>query len=134
LGLGEKLLDRYNKFIKFESDEIEDRLFKLTETLGHYQSIYYTLKQKHTKYSFKLDRNWQEKYLYYKNEFNIVLNNSEIKQFIEKDLEYLTIKESLAEVTDLLEQVELVLKGLDGMSWNLKSLIEWRKFQAGQFN
>ena len=79
-----------------------------------------------------LDRSWQEKYLYYKNEFNITLNNAEIKSFIEKDLEYLEKKMKLQEVTDLLEQIELVLKGLDSFQWTIKNLIDWQKFQAGE--
>ena len=127
-----KLFDKYNEFIKFEIHEIDDRLQKHTEMLGFYQSAYFTIKQKHTKYSFDLDRSWQEKYLYYKNEFNITLNNAEIKSFIEKDLEYLEKKMKLQEVTDLLEQIELVLKGLDSFQWTIKNLIDWQKFQAGE--
>ena len=133
MGLIEKLFDKYNEFIKFETIDIEDRLRRHTEILGFYQSTFYTMKQKHTKYSFELDRQWQEKYLYYKNEFNIVLNNNEIKSFIEKDLEYLEIKRKLQEVTDILEQIELILKGLDSMRWTIKSIIDWEKFKAGQF-
>ena len=129
----EKLFEKYEKFIKFENKDISERLSKHTEVLGYYQSAYYTLKQKHTKYSFELDRQWQEKYLYYKNEFNIVLNNSEIKSFIEKDLEYLIVKKKLQEVTDVLEQIELVLKGLDSMRWTIKSIIDWEMFQNGKF-
>jgi len=127
----EKLFEKYNEFIKFDTSDIDDRLRKHTEILGYYQSAYYTIKQKHTKYSFELDRKWQEKYLYYKNEFNITLNNSEIKSFIEKDLDYLETKKKLQEVTDLLEQIEIVLKGLDSMRWTMKSIIDWEKFKQG---
>ena len=129
----EKLFEKYNEFIKFENKDIDDRLRKHTEVLGYYQSAFYTIKQKHTKYGFELDRKWQEKYLYYKNEFNLTLNNNEIKSFIEKDLEYLGIKENLQGVTDLLDQIEITLKGLDSMRWTIKSIIDWEKFKAGQF-
>jgi len=130
----EKLFDRYNEFIKFEIKDISERLRKHTEILGYYQSLFFTIKQKHTKYSFELDRKWQERYLYYKNEFNFSLSNSEIKSFIEKDNEYIAIKEKLQMVTDLLEQIELVLKGLDSMKWTIKSLIDWEMFKGGKFN
>ena len=131
MGLNEKLFEKYNEFIKFEITDIDERLRKHTEVMGYYQSAFYTIKQKHTKYSFELDRSWQEKYLYYKNEFNITLNNAEIKSFIEKDLEYLETKKKLQEVTDLLEQIEMTLKGLESMRWTIKSIIDWQKFQAG---
>ena len=127
----DKIFEKYNEFIKFGVEDIDDRLRRHTEILGYYQSVYFTLKQKHTRYSFQLDRKWQEKYLYYKNEFNITLNNSEIKSFIEKDLEYLELKEKLQNVTDLLDQVELALKGLDSMRWAIKSLIDWERFKQG---
>ena len=130
----EKLFEKYNEFIKFDTKDIDDRLRKHTEVLGYYQSAFYTIKQKHTKYGFELDRAWQEKYLYYKNEFNITLNNNEIKGFIEKDLEYLDIKQKLQEVTDLLDQIEITLKGLDSMRWTIKSIIDWEKFRGGQYN
>jgi len=127
------IFQKYNEFIKFEMHEIQDRLLRHTEILGFYQSAFFTLKQKHTKYSFELDKNWQEKFLYYKNDFKISLNNTEIKGFIEKDLEFLEKKKKLQEVTDLLEQIELTLKGLDSMKWTLKSLIDWEKFRAGLY-
>jgi hypothetical protein len=80
-----------------------------------------------------LDRAWQEKYLYYKNEFNIVLNNAEIKQFIEKDSEYIDLKEKLVSYQNILERIEDMLKGLDSMKWTIKSLIDWEKFKAGEY-
>ena len=127
------LFVKYNEFIEFETQQIELRLQELPSMIGYYQDIFYTLKQKHTKYQHETDCKWQEKYLYYKNDFNFTLNNAEIKSFIEKDLEYLTLKLKTQKVVDVLEQVEIVLKGLDSMSWTIKNLIEWKKFQAGEF-
>ncbi len=129
----EKVFEKYYDFIKFDTTDIADRLRKHTEILGFYQSMYYNIKKKHTTYSFELDNKWQERFLYYKNDFNYTLNNAEIKSFIEKDYEYLMIKKKLQEVTDLLEQIEIVLKGLDSMRWTLKSIIDWEKFKAGDF-
>jgi hypothetical protein len=101
--------------------------------LGYYQSLFYNIKTKYTRAQFKLDRAWQEKYLYYKNEFNIVLNNAEIKQFIEKDSEYIDLKEKLVSYQNILERIEDMLKGLDSMKWTIKSLIDWEKFKAGEY-
>lgn len=129
----DKIFDRYNKFIEYEFSDISERLLGMPSIIGYYQSIYFTLKKKFDLYSIKLDRKWQEKYLYYKNEFNITLNNTEIKQFIEKDLEYLDIKESLQNVKTVLEQVEQTLKGLDTMQWTLKTTVEWEKFKQGSY-
>ena len=129
-----KLFDKYNVFISYEENQIEERLHRIPEMIGYYQNLFYTLQTKHTKYRFELDRTWQEKYLYYKNDFNFTLSNSEIKIFIDKDLEYMNLKQKLQEVTDTLNQTEIVLKGLKDMSWSLKTLIDWKKFQMGVFN
>ena len=125
------LMKKYQDFIVFDQSEIEIRLNHLPAMLGFYQDIYYQIRKKHTKYNFELDGKWTERYLYYKNEFRIALNNNEIKSFVEKDLEYLDLRKKLAEVDDMLHQVEVILKGLDSMGWTLKNMIDWKKFQAG---
>jgi len=129
----EKLFEKYNEFIIFELKDIDRKLIEINGVVGYYQSAFFTLKKKFDLYSIKLDRKWQEKYLYYKNEFNFNLNNTEIKQFIEKDAEYLDLKESLQKVKTLVEQVELTLKGLDSMGWQLKTLVDWEKFKQGNY-
>ncbi len=131
--LEETLFVKYNEFIDFELKEVDRKLLELTGVIGYYQSAYFTLKKKFDLYSIKLDRMWTEKYLYYKNEYNISLNNTEIKQFIEKDLEYLDQKEKLQVVKTLVEQVEMTLKGLDSMGWQLKTVVEWEKFKQGRY-
>ncbi|MCK5538566.1 MAG: recombination mediator protein UvsY [Bacteroidales bacterium] len=127
------LFDKYNSFVKFEVNQIDQRLTDLPSVVSYYQSMFYTLKSKHTKNQHELDSKWQEKYMYYKTDYNISLTNAEIKSFIEKDLEYLEIKFRLRKITDVLEQVELVLKGLDNMRWTIHDLISWEKFKQGEF-
>jgi hypothetical protein len=128
----EQLSKKYFDFIEFEISDISERLNKLPSVVGYYQSIYFNLKPKHSKYSLEMDRKWKELYLYYKNEFNIVLNNNEIKQFIEKDLDYLDIKEKLKNVEDIMGSLEEIIKGLDNFRWTIKSLIDWEQFKAGK--
>ena len=128
----EQLQKRYFRFIEFEIKDISERLNELPAVVGHYQSAYFQLKTKHSKYSFAVDRKWQELYLYYKNEFNIVLNNSEIKQFIDKDLEYLDLKEKLHNVESIMGSIEDIIKGLDNFRWTVKNLTEWEMFKAGK--
>jgi len=127
----EQLSKRYFRFIEFEIGDISARLLELPAVVGHYQSAYFVLKSKHTKYSFELDRKWQELYLYYKNEFNIVLNNSEIKSFIEKDLDYLDVKEKLHKVESVMGSIEEIIKGLDNFRWTVQNLTKWEAFKAG---
>lgn len=128
------LYEKYNNFIKFDQTQIEDRLQKIPSMIGYYQDMYHTVRKKHTKYGFELDRKWTERFLYYRNEYKIALNNNEIKSFVEKDLEYMEIRKKLAEVDDILSQLEMTLKSLDNMGWTLKNLIEWKKFQAGMLS
>jgi len=67
------------------------------------------------------------------NDFDFALSNTEIKQFIEKDLEILELKDKLQKVEIMLQKIEDVLKGLDNFRWTIKSLIDWENFKAGNF-
>lgn len=129
--MDEPLFQKYKEFIEFEIKDISQRLHELPSVIGYYQSAYFALKSKHTKYSIELDRMWQARYMYYKNEFNIVLNNSEIKSFIEKDLEYLDVKDKLLKVHVTMENIESIIDALNNMRWTIKSLIDWEMFKAG---
>ena len=127
------IFDKYYQFIEFETSEIDERLTQLPSIIGFYQDAFYTLKQKHTKYQYEKDSKWQERYLYYKNEFNFTLTNNEIKSFIEKDIEYLDLKLKVQKVIDVLEQIEAILKSLDNLRWTIHDLISWEKFKQGEF-
>ena len=129
----EKLFDRYNEFIEFDIPQISERLIKLPAMLGHYQGIYFEVRKRHNKSLIDMDKKWQEKYRYYKIEYSISLNNNEIKTFIERDLEYIDLKERERNLDNVLNRVEQCLKSLDSMSWTLKNLVEWEKFKAGNF-
>ncbi len=126
------IFDKYYEFIEFEIIQLDEKLLQLPSVIGFYQDIFFTLKQKHTKYLHDKDCRWTERYMYYKNDFNFSLTNAEIKSFIEKDLEYLELKLKVQKVTDVLEQVEIILKGLDNFRWTIQNLITWQKFQAGE--
>jgi hypothetical protein len=130
----EKIFQKYEEFVKFEVEDISDRLLKLPEIVAYYQEIYFSVSKKLQKLRFELDKKWQERFLYYKTEFNISLSSSEIKTFIERDLEYIDIKEKIAALELLLTKIEEVLKALDNMRWTIKSLIDWEKFKAGDFH
>jgi len=129
------VFDRYFKFMEnLQVSDIDEKLLELPAQTGFYQNIYFELKNKYQQYDISIERKWMEKYLYYKNEFEFTLTNTEIKQFIEKDLEVLDLKDKLANVEIMLQKTESVLKGLDNFRWTLKSLIDWEQFKAGKFN
>ncbi len=129
----DSLFDKYQEFIEFEISQIDEKLTKLPSMIGHYQNIFYTLKKKHTKYQHEKDSKWTEKYLYFKNDFNFTLTNAEIKAFIEKDIEYLELKLKVQNIVNVLEQTEIVLKGLDNFRWTIHDLIAWEKFKQADF-
>lgn len=130
----ENVFERYFNFVNnFQVSDIDRKLVELPGMTGHYQNIYFELKNKYQQYDMAIDRKWTEKYLYYKNEFEFTLSNTEIKQFIEKDLEMLDLKDKLQKVELMLQKSEDVLKGLDNFRWSIKSLVDWENFKAGNF-
>jgi len=126
------LFKKYNDFIKdIEIFNISEKLIELPKIIAFYQNYYFTFKDKFYKLQNEIEKKWTEKYIYYKNDFDFSLTNSEIKQFIEKDLEMLDLKYKLNQIKGILEKFEESLKNLDGIKWTLKTLVEWEKFKSG---
>ena len=115
----------------FNEKNIKD---KLKTIANEYEKILFQIKHKKNElinlYK-KLDNFWMEKYLYYKNDFPISLKNNEIKDFIEKDKEYIDLKYKIKEFENDLEYLEKHLKNIESFRWDIKLFIEWKKLELG---
>jgi hypothetical protein len=74
---------------------------------------------------------WQGKYKQYKYEFDISLNHSEIKTFLDKDNELLAKLVEVKKLRDFANFLEEAMKNINQLRWDIKNYIEWKHFQKG---
>lgn len=127
----EKLFRKYNEFVEYNLTNIDKKLLELPLVVSHYQNLFYSMQAKLDEYDAQKAELWQAKYLYYKHQFDHALSNTEIKQFIERDLEVINIIRKMNVVRLIASRAEDTIKSLREFSWTLKHLIEYEKFKAG---
>lgn len=125
------IFDKYEKFIVYDLTNINNKLLELPGIVSYYQNIFFSMQDKLDDYDYKRSAKWQEKFLYYKNEFDFALSTSEIKQFIERDVEIIDLNRKIARVKLIANRSEDTIKSLREFSWTLKHLIEYEKFKVG---
>jgi hypothetical protein len=125
---------KYEEFIIYDMTNLTHKLLELPGLVSYYQNVFYDMQNKLDTYEYQRAQKWQEKYIYYKNDFDFSLTNTEIKQFIERDVEILELIRKIARVKLIANRAEDTIKSLREFSWTIKHLIEWQKFQAGIVN
>jgi hypothetical protein len=127
----DSMFKRYNDFVEYDLSNIDRKLLELPLIVSHYQNLFYNMQHKLDNYETQKAEMWQSKFLYYKNDFGHILNNTEIKQFIERDYEVLDIIRKMNVVRLIANRCEETIKSLRDFSWTIKNLIEYEKFKVG---
>jgi hypothetical protein len=130
----EKLFKKYNDFVVYDLTILDKKLLELPLIISHYQNLFYSMQAKLDEYDAQKAEMWQAKYLYYKHQFDHALSHTEIKVFIERDLEVINITRKMNIVRLIASRAEDTIKSLREFSWTLKHLLEFEKFKAGIVN
>jgi len=110
---------------------LSNKLIQLPYIIIKFQKKIFLLRKKIKDTSLEIDKIYQKKYLYYKNDFNFTLKDSEIKNFIERDVDILEKRKDLDKVEVAYENLMDIIKSLDNVRWTIKSIIDNEKFKAG---
>lgn len=127
----EDIRRRYTEFLQWNKDNLDEKIMNISAEYAYFQSLYYETAKKHTIAQKVHDDLWQGKYKYYKFEFDMNLNHTEIKTFLEKDNELIEKLVEVRKLKDLLHFLEEAMKNINQLRWDIKSFIDWKKFQAG---
>lgn len=127
-----ELQEEYLVDIKWEFSKVEKYLQLLPSTIAKYQNIWLRYKKQLDKTEIEFDDLWISRFTYYKNDFDIKLSNSEIKDFINKDVELNNIRKKQKYLITAIEFVEKCMKNLDSIRWDIKNVIEYNKFINGE--
>lgn len=127
----EDIRERYINFMHWDKDSVDIKLISISGEYAYFQNLYYETSKKLTTAQHAHDELWQGKYKQYKFEFDISLTHNEIKTFLEKDNDLLAKLVEVKKLRDLANFLEECLKNINQLRWDIKSFIDWKKFQAG---
>ena len=127
----EDIRKRYINFMHWDKDSVDIKLINISGEYAYFQNLYYETSKKLTIAQQAHDELWQGKYKQYKFEFDISLTHNEIKTFLEKDNDLLAKLVEVKKLRDLANFLEECLKNINQLRWDIKSFIDWKKFQAG---
>ena len=83
----DELKEQYEEDIKWEFNDIPVFMSTISLKIAKYQKLWMELRNKHDKIEKEYNDLWITRFMWYKQEFDITLSNSEIKVFLEKDKE-----------------------------------------------
>ena len=127
----EKIRERYRTFLAWDSTNIQERIAAIANEYAYFQTMYFHTSKAHTEIEKEIDTLWQGKYKFYRHEFDDKLNPSEIKGFIDKDLDILSLRGKMSNHKTYLTFFEECMKNLNNMRWDIKSYIDYMKFKSG---
>jgi hypothetical protein len=127
----EAIRKRYLEFLKWDDKSVDLKIIQIAGEYAYYQSLYYETSKKMTLAQKDHDDLWQGKYKQYKYEFDISLNHSEIKTFLDKDNELLAKLVEVKKLRDFANFLEEAMKNINQLRWDIKNYIEWKHFQKG---
>ncbi len=127
----DKLKDEYEEDIKWEFTDIGVFMSTIPIKIAKYQRMWFDLRNTHDKYAKEYDDLWIKRFMWYKQEFDISLSNTEIKVFLEKDTELNNIRLKQKRILVVLEFLEKCMKNLDSIRWDCKLSLEYQKFING---
>lgn len=129
----DKIKAEYEEDIKYDLPNLVRYLMLLPSIISKYQNLWFHIKNKMDILQKEYNDTWISRFMYYKHDFDITLTNSEIKAFLEKDTNMNNIKSKIDFLSSKLTLVEKWLKNFDGMRFDLKLIVEWEKFKAGEY-
>jgi len=127
----DELKEQYEEDIKWEFNDIPVFMSTISLKIAKYQKIWMELRNKHDKVEKEYNDLWIKRFMWYKQEFDITLSNSEIKVFLEKDQELNELRLKQKKLLVILEWLEKAMKNLDSIRWDCKTALEYHKFVNG---
>jgi hypothetical protein len=134
IDLLQQLQDEYEEDIKWSVDDsikLSAFINTIPYKIAKYQNKWFRYKNALDKISKEIDDLYSVKFLYYKKDFDINLSNSEIKDFISKDVELNSLRLKAKTLTTLIEFLEKIMKNIDSIRWDIKLMVEYQKFISG---
>jgi len=128
----DKIKEAISKDIEIDDNALDDSSRNQSKKYIKYLNIYNTLRMKWYKEDSEYKKMRSQKYFYYRNEYEIIPKNaSEINMLLDSDSEVIVAAKKLFELSEQMEYLESVLKIISTQGFQIKNMIDWKKFING---
>jgi hypothetical protein len=117
--------------MKMEEETLDLKVYLIPNLHSKWVRYLYNEAMFLTKIEKKLLESFRKKYYYYLNDFSYTVDKKHVEWHIESDEEY---SEELFKVNKQKHKVkylEQMVRKVNGLSFDIKNMVEWRKFLAG---
>jgi hypothetical protein len=126
----EDLFEEIEKDLEINSVNLQEKLFKVPNLHTKYLRMFYNYQKIYLKKKKQLNELYTEIYDKYKNGDEI-LDKKEIQFYVLSDKEYSDLKYKVNQLENMIDILEKTVKRVNNLSFDLKHIIEWVKFQEG---
>lgn len=116
---------------KLRKDQLDTKLREIPNLHSKYLRHYYREKKKLVELEVDLKSLYLQKWKYYKNDYDFVVDNKHINFYIDGDKEYNTKLLELGRQKNLVEYFSNLLKKCNSLSFDIRNMIEYIKFING---
>lgn len=114
-----------------DSVNIQKKLFEIPQLHSKYLKRFYMYKKEYYKYKKELEQLYTKKYNLLKNGDEL-LDKKEIQFMIVSDEEYSDLNYKIKQMENMIDILERTIKKVNNLSFDIKNIIDWVKFQAGE--
>lgn len=126
----EDLFEEIEKDLEINSVNLQEKLFKVPNLHTKYLRMFYSYQKIYLKKKKELNELYTTTYDKYKNGDEI-LDKKEIQFYILSDEEYSELKYKVNQLENMIDVLEKTVKRVNNLSFDLRHIIEWVKFQEG---
>ena len=121
------MIDKIESLLNFDSSNLDETLRKCGKlyavVLKKYKNVLLELNKKEIEYSDL----YAIRYSYYKCDYDLQLTQSEIKTFLENDIETSKLRLEIKNLKTEAEILEKHLKNIESTRWDIKTLVDFLK-------
>ena len=124
----------HSKIVIWDANTAKQKIQNIPRDIAKLHKLYLAIGKDINTVQEILGTLYIEKYVHYKTEYDIVLKDSEIKQFIQSDRDYIELENVKSRLSTFLDIIEKSIKNIDSLRWDIKNYLEWQKFISGDLS
>lgn len=126
------LKKQYEKDLEWNFEHAGEKLIQIPKIISRYQNLYYKYLKEFQKLETETASVYTSRYLSLRFDGDHDLKPNEVKDLVEKDLEYLESLNKTNNLKILLEWIEKCMNNVGQLRWDIKNYLEWKQFISGE--